>query len=120
MELRQVVRTCSLRAPGDGGGWSHNLEIHPAPKSFPAGPSTSQPSSPGSTARKSPPQIGCPSEDTKVESKLVGLKYEQGAVAGEVFEEEGLWGKGREIPLYLARHLTGKWLANPQEEVSIL
>ena len=101
--MRQVVRTCSHRAPGDGGGWSLNLEIHPAPKSFPPGPSTSQPSSPGSTAGKSPPQIECPSEDTKMESKLVGLKYEQRAVAGEVFEEEGVRGKGREIPVYLAR-----------------
>ena len=38
-----------------------------------------------------------------MESKLVGLKYEQRAVAGEVFEEEGVRGKGREIPVYLAR-----------------
>ena len=58
---------------------------------------------PGSTADKSPPQIECPSEDTKMESKLVGVKYEQRAVAEEVFEEEGVGRKGREILVYLAQ-----------------
>ena len=95
---RQVVRICSPRAPGTevAGLTARKSILHPNPSSLvPQPPNLPLPHN----CRYVPTPDECPSEGTKMESKPVGQKYEQGLLLGEPLRERG---QGREIPLHLA------------------